>query len=62
MSTIKLPEPPMLEDFIKSMEQMGLTVTHGEPLELIWRLATTLDRELDAAHERIAELERLLGV
>ena len=53
-------EAETVQDVLRSLE--GKTVTHGEPDDLIWRLANAVDRELDVMHERIEELERMLGL
>lgn len=51
-----------VQNLIKSMEEMNLTVTTGEPMELIFRLAMAIDSELDELNERIVTLEGVLGL
>lgn len=57
MSKLK---PETVEDIIKSMENE--TVIHGEPKDLVWRLANAMNRELDELYSEIQELKAELGL
>lgn len=47
-------KPETIQDIVKSME--GTSTMHGQPLDLIWRLARAANRELDELNQKIENL------
>jgi hypothetical protein len=53
-------KPETVEGVIKSME--GMTVNYNEPLDLIYRLANAVEREMDELYGEIEDLKGQLGL